>query len=968
MQTEAVVAAAPSAPAASHLPSPPAQLTPFIGRERELAELMRTLASTRLVTLTGAGGSGKTRLAVELTARMAGSGPVAWIDLAPLEDPSLLARHVAVALDVREHTDESAQDSLIAQLCGRALLLVLDNCEHLVDAAAAFVRALLLGCPRVRVLATSREALGVGGETAWLVPRLEDDEACRLFIARAREVNATFALSDDNRDDVAAICRRLDGIPLAIELAAARTKLLAPAQIATRLDDVFRLLGSAGRTTLPRQRTLRETIDWSHDLLSEPERTLFRRLGVFVGGFTLEAAETVCAAPPIERDDVLDLLATLVDKSMVRPAPEEARFALLEPMRQYAQEKLREAGEEDATVRAHSAYFAAFVEQAEPHIRGGSRASDWMGRIARDHLNLLAARDRAAAHDATAEVALRIDTALLWFHFTVGLFKEPRRRLQELLAREPTCSPVVRGRALTALSTYAIWQGDYAAVAPPLIAAVDILKDAGDPESLAFALIGLGTAVGLAGDRNGADALLGQAQAAVGGRGGAVRSGYGHALLFALADYWRGVVAQSHGDAARARACFESAISVGRDFGNHPTIAHPLAALVRLLALQGELDAAEAALAESLPIHARNDDRWGLVQALDSAAYLASGRGDPARAARLLGAADAIRERVCAVLPPHERVDRECIAAKLAEQLGPHRFDEHLRAGHDTPLDRIVVEAIGAPVVASVASIAPGAAAPPLPDAGEAARLRIHALGPLRIMRDGVDVERDEFAPAKPRELLLFLLTHPDGATREQVGLALWPDQPAARVANSFHVTLHRLRRALGDTDAIELRDERYVVSASVSCWFDVLAFERAASTALAAVRAGRAEVEQLAAAATLCRGAFLDDEVVGDWHLDTRDRLQRLHVATLRALGAELMRKERWDEAADTYRHLLVVDDLDEDACRALMTCLARVGDRAGALRMYRQLVERLDTELEAEPAPETTELFERLQQAQRV
>ena len=942
MQTDALAVAVSPAPAAVHLPSPPAQLTPFIGRERELAELTRTLASARLVTLTGAGGSGKTRLAGELAARMAASGPVAWVDLAPLEDPDLLPRHVAVALDVREHTEQSAQDSVVAELCGRALLL---------------------GCPRVRVLATSREALGVGGETAWLVPRLETDEACRLFVARAREVNATFDLSDANRDDVSAICRRLDGIPLAIELAAARTKLLAPAQIATRLDDVFRLLGSTGRATLPRQRTLRETIDWSHELLSDAERTLFRRLGVFIGGFTLDAAEAVCADASIERDDVLDLLAALVDKSMVRPAPDEARFALLEPMRQYALEKLRDSAEEDALVRAHSAYFAGFAEQAEPHIRGGSHASEWMRRIARDHLNLLAARDRAAAHDATAEVALRIDAALLWFHFTVGLFKEPRRRLEELLAREPTCSPVVRGRALTAVANYAIWQGDYAAVAPPLVAAVEILEDAGDAESLAFALIGLGTAVGLGGDRSGADALFDQAQAAVGGRAGSLRTGYGHALLFALADYWRGVVAQSHGDGTRARAGFESAISVARAFGNHPTIAHPLAALVRLLALQGELDEAQCALAESLPIHARNDDRWGLVQALDSAAYLAAGRGDHARAARLLGAADAIRERVCAVLPPHERVDRERIAARLAAELGTQRFGTHLREGHDTPLDSIVVEAIGVPP-------APTFAPQSAPNASheDAARLRVHVLGPLRIVRDGADVERDEFAPAKPRELLLFLLAHPDGATREQVGLALWPDQPAASVANSFHVTLHRLRRALGGTDAIELRDERYVVSESAGCWLDAVAFERAASAALAAARAGRADVEQLRAAAELCRGAFLDDEVVGDWHLDVRDRLQRLHIATLRALGAELTGKERWGEAAEAYRRLLRTDDLDEDACRRLMTCLARTGDRAGALRLYRQLVERLEAELVAEPEPETTELFERLQQALRV
>src|SRR5690242_18813438 len=374
---------APEAPVGA---PPPAQLTSFIGREREIAALHELVQGTRLVTLTGAGGSGKTRLALEVASRLRAAGQypdgVAWVELAPLSNPELVPHHVADALGVRRDGIRAAGDALLEALRDWDALLVLDNCEHLVEACARLAEALLRGCPRLRIMATSREALGLAGERAWLVPALAlpavaagkpvtraaaaESEAIRLFVERTQAVRPSFELRDDNVAPIAHICRRLDGLPLAIELAAARARVLDPQQIAARLDDVFGLLTAGGRTADPRQRTLRGTIEWSHALLTEPERILFRRLAVFAGGFTLDAAEAIAAAAPIAAADVLDLLSGLVDKSLVLLETEavEARYRMLETMRQFARERLEEAGEAAELGRRHALFFLARAETA----------------------------------------------------------------------------------------------------------------------------------------------------------------------------------------------------------------------------------------------------------------------------------------------------------------------------------------------------------------------------------------------------------------------------------------------------------------------------------------------------------------------------------------------------------------------------------------------------------------------------
>jgi predicted ATPase len=384
----------------------PSALSSFVGRKKELAEVRRLLEDTRLLTLTGPGGCGKTRLALAAADELVGTfADGVWLmDLAPLADSSLVPQAVASTLGLREQPGRWLTETLSDNLASKRVLLVLDNCEHLVEACAELAESLLLFCPELRVLATSREPLGIAGEVAWPVPSLSLPdlrrapnietlpryESARLFVERTEAVKPTFAVTEQNAPLVAKICYRLDGIPLAIELAAARSKVLSVEEISERLDDCFALLSAGNRTALPRHRTLHATMDWSHDLLPEQERILFRRLSVFAGGFTLEAAESVCAGEHLERNEVLDLLSHLVDKSLVivREGVVETRYRLLETVRQYGRERLDAS--EDEVERRHADFFVGLAEEAEGELSGPDQAR-WLTLLQTEHDNLRAA-------------------------------------------------------------------------------------------------------------------------------------------------------------------------------------------------------------------------------------------------------------------------------------------------------------------------------------------------------------------------------------------------------------------------------------------------------------------------------------------------------------------------------------------------------------------------------------------------
>ena len=428
----------------------PGRLSSFIGRDPDLNRVMDSLAASRLVTLTGPGGAGKTSLAIE-AARLAAASyrdGVWFVALAGVTDPARVALAVAEALGIADPA-LAPRELVTAWLAQREALLVIDNCEHLIDACAGFVEHLLLSAaPGTRVLTTSREALGVPGEVQLPVPPLGDDDAVALFADRAARVNPGFQLGPDE-EVVRGICQRLDGMPLAIELAAARVNVLPLAEIAERLDDRFRLLTLGARTAEARHRTLRATIDWSHDLLSEPQRVLLRRLSVFRGGWTLQAAEAVCAGGLVRSADVLDLLTGLIGQSLV--VASGGRFRLLETIRQYASDRLVEAGEAEALRERHARHFLDLAEQAEPELRRPQQ-SDWLARLRAEDDNFQQAlswcRERATEQP---DLGLRLAAALGWYWY-VGRQVDGRRELAAMLDAVSGGSPLARARVLQALS------------------------------------------------------------------------------------------------------------------------------------------------------------------------------------------------------------------------------------------------------------------------------------------------------------------------------------------------------------------------------------------------------------------------------------------------------------------------------------------------------------------------------------
>jgi len=434
----------------------PVPLTSFIGRERDLQELSArlggddSLAVARLYTLTGPGGAGKTRLALRVAAELAKAQTFAdgvwWAELAAASDAAFVPQAAAKVFGLRESPGQPITDSLIAFMRPKRLRLILDNCEHLIVACAQLAEQLLQACPHLKILATSREALGIGGEQVWPVPSLDThSEAIRLFVERAAAVKFGFTLNESNAQAITQICQRLDGMPFAIELAAARIKALSAEQIAARLDDRFNLLTTGSRAAWPRQQTLRATMDWSHDLLDEAEQTLFRRLAVFAGGFSLEAIEVVrreledwtrsVSNPPILRPrsglvSNLDVLTRLIDKSLVIVG--DARYRLLETTREYAADKLWLSGEESEMRRRHLQWYVQFVESAEPKLISAEQA-EWQERLERDHANIRAAL-RWAIENAEAQLGLRLAGALWRFWDQRGYLGESRKQLERLLA------------------------------------------------------------------------------------------------------------------------------------------------------------------------------------------------------------------------------------------------------------------------------------------------------------------------------------------------------------------------------------------------------------------------------------------------------------------------------------------------------------------------------------------------------
>lgn len=965
----------------------PVHLTGFIGRTRELDELTRLLESVRLLTLTGAGGSGKTRLAREVATRAAGGfSRIAWADLAPVTEAALVAPAVAASLHVPEHAAFATMDRVVSDILGDRVLLVLDNCEHLVDACAELTETLLLGCPQLTVLATSREALGIASETAWLVPRLDDPESAQLFVERAQATVPSFAMTEQNAGAIREICRRLDGIPLAIELAAARVRVLTPEQIAARLDDAFKLLTAGSRTALARHRTLRGTMDWSFALLLPREQALLRRLAIFSGGFSLEGAEYVCADTrdadhpvtdwTLEPDDVLDGVAALVDKSLVvmEAGEREARYHLLETVRQYGLERLIAAGEHASARERHANYHLALAEAIAPKLVGGEHEVGLVARMSLEHENLRLASAWAAELPSRADSALRFADALFWYWYGTGnwlrsgQFNESRQYLEHALRVGVDADPVLRGRAWSAEGLTALAQGDYDISRDAFEKALGLLSNAGDPYRLGLVYSKLGAAHLMLGDMQAAMTHIAQAEQVV--------SVLPPSMMNAFVFFWGQWAAMMRGDLAEARVLHHRGVQLGRLLNHRTILAHQSMLLARLELMEGNREEAAAALREALHTHLAIGDGWGLTLDLEGTTILLTDRGNYELAARLMGAADALRERISVAMVGTDHEGRARRAEQARAVLGHDEFERRYAEGRALSIEDVFAAASEATVTQTAEfripapdanGAAPAAPQPVLPVSR--ARLRVRALGPLQVFVDDAPIDPSAWGSARPRELLVYLLMHPEGRTKEHVGLAFWPESSAAQLRNNFHVTVHRLRKALGGSEWIVLSNDRYSIDPALVAEFDAATFDR---DIVAARRALKKHEEGATAglerALELFRGDFLDGEPAGDWHLDHRDRFQRQYIDGLMELGAEHDAKGRSSRAAEAYRRVLARDELHEQAVTALMRAHARVGERAQALRIYQRFADRLRKELESEPDEETQELVEQLQSGKDV
>ena len=909
---------------------PPVSLTSLVGREREIQDLDALLAARRLVTLTGVGGSGKTRLAAELALRIDWRrlDSVAWVDLAPCSDPQSVVQRAAGALSLCSTTREATIDALVESLRDRELLLVLDDCEHLIHACAELARTLLIRGPKLRILATSREPLGVAGEHVWPVPPIALHDAVQLFAERAAAVEPSFIVDDDNRAIIAEICRRLDGIPLAIELAAARARMLTPEQIAEKLEDRFAILTGGARTAIPRHRTLRAAIDWSFALLSEKEQTLLARLSVFAGSFSLDAAEAVCDAD-------LDQLTGLVDKSLVVTQSRRGavRYHLLETIRQYALERLTASGEAEETRRRHAIAFLKMARDAVVDPMGAVMAL--LECLDAEHDNMRAALSWSLDREPDA-IALPLGAAFRWYWYYRILWTEGLRWLTRVLERSSSAVSADRAGVLAGAGVYSAYVGDLAAGRALLDQAEAMWRTLGDRRELALTLSAYAQLLANANELDAASARAAESVSLAREHG--TRYDIAYCLTNAAA-----FVAECRGELEEADRALEEAESIWSP-AKHP-LGYPFVANARaLLAVRrGDQEAAtrfaRAALAESRT----RRDYWFSARSLRILAC--TSRHDLPRAARLLGAADTMLRTIGARMLLHERAAHEQLMTRLRDSLPAEELEAAIREGatlcYDDACDLALTESRQPPTANR--------------------QLLVHDLGPLDITLAGQPLAGDGRASQRARELLVFLLAHPPGPTKEEVGVAFWPDATTEQVKNSFHVTLHRLRKLLGGSDSVVADGARYQVAIP-----HVADSQRFESEMTAALR--KNDVAALEAALALYHGDFLQGEDAGEWCLPIRARLRQFHIRGLFALGQAHESRGRYTDAAETYTRVLAREPFHEPAARQLMICRARLGARSESLLIYRQLEQRLRDDLQAAPEPETATLYQRLRQNEAV
>ncbi|MFE3448275.1 ATP-binding protein [Nonomuraea sp. NPDC059194] len=684
----------------------PAEVTSFVGRRHEMAEVKRCLPTSHAVTLVGVGGVGKTRLALRVALDLARDfrGGVWFVELAAVENPDMVPQIVLEALEIPDHSLKSPMEVLTEYLRDKQALVILDNCEHLVRECAVLAEALLRSAPGLRILATSREALGIAGEQTLAVPTLplpDQDgprvpleslatcDAVCLFTERARAVLPSFAVTEDNRDVVVGICRRLDGLPLGIELAAVRLRALSVQQLYERLDDRFRLLTAGSRAVLPRHQTLRSLIDWSYALCSEKEQALWARVSVFSGGLDLEAAEAVCAGDGLTREEILDLVCGLVDKSILirEEHGSQARYRLLEIIRQYGMEKLAATGEQAALQRRHRDYFRALSAQAWEQ-RFGPAQADWFTRLRMEHANLHTALEHCFGDPEQVTDGLDLAADLLYHWITGYYLGEGRRWLERGLAVHTEPSQT-RARALWANAWLAIIQADTASAAAMLEESRSIGERLGLEPVLAYVALFSGMIAMCEGDDESAVALYQEALARHRATGDPVGT--------ALALVRLSLAYSFRGDSRQAIALGEECLALADAHGEGWHRAYMMMALGVEVWRQGDLTRATELETSSLVFNREIDDPLGVGINLEVLAWIAATEKRYERAALLLGILDTVWQAIGAPLSGYGHLSgyhHGCVRI-TRQELGEQAFDTAVKRGAGLSYDDALAYALG---------------------------------------------------------------------------------------------------------------------------------------------------------------------------------------------------------------------------------------------------------------------------------